>query len=112
MIAMMLVRSCVSWFPSPLSALAPPASRALRTSSISLAPSYYETIDGVKYDRSSLDAAREAVAGEGDGRVSIEDAKAILATITDGGGVTATEYRTAFHVTTATIEIPREPMRC
>jgi hypothetical protein len=77
--------------------LRPCASRALRTTTPTLA-SYYETIDGVKYDREALDAAREAVAGKGDGRVSVADAKLILGTVLDGGGVTANEFRTAFYV--------------
>mmetsp|Transcript_30304 Transcript_30304/g.50158 ORF Transcript_30304/g.50158 Transcript_30304/m.50158 type:complete len:129 (+) Transcript_30304:21-407(+) len=59
---------------------------------------YYETIDGVKYDAAALGAAREAVAGEGDGRVSKADAKAIIAKLLDGDGVTAIEYRTAFKI--------------
>ncbi|KAL1526434.1 hypothetical protein AB1Y20_015146 [Prymnesium parvum] len=71
--------------------------RAIRTTMPSMA-SYYETIDGIKYDRAALDAARESISGQGDGRVSVKDAQAILATITDGGGVTANEFRTAFYV--------------
>ena len=60
--------------------------------------SYYKTIKGVKYDRSALDAAQEAVAGRGDGRVSLEDARAIAAELKDGAGVTKIEYRTAFKI--------------
>jgi len=63
-----------------------------------MAAGYYETIEGVKYDRDALEAARAAVAGEGDGRVSKADAQEILETLLDGGGVTATEFRTAFFI--------------
>ena len=40
-------------------------------------------------------AARDAVAGVGDGRISKKDAEAILAKIVDGRTITLTEYRTA-----------------
>ena len=60
--------------------------------------SYYQIIEGVKYDRSALEAAHAAVAGRGDGRVSLEDARAIYAEMIDGGGVTKIEFRTAFKI--------------
>ena len=60
--------------------------------------SYYETIQGLKYDRTALDAAREAVAGRGDGRVSLDDARLIAASLKDGPGVTKVEFRTAFKI--------------
>ena len=72
--------------------------RGASRTTIPLMAAYYETIEGVKYDREALDAAREAVSGKGDGRVSLADARAILETITDGGGVTAIEFRTAFYI--------------
>ena len=64
------------------------------------------SIDGLKYDKECMDAAREAVAGVGDGRVSKADAESILATLTDGpisqsasgNRITEIEYRTAFRV--------------
>lgn len=72
--------------------------RALRTTAPAAA-SYYETIDGIKLDKNALNAAREAVAGNGDGRISLADAKLILDALSgDGGGVTAIEFRTAFHI--------------
>ena len=86
--------------PCVVPMLAPSYSRALRTTTPYLA-AYYETIDGVKFDREALDVARESVAGKGDGRVSLSDAQTILNTILDGGGVTAIEFRTAFHVSSA-----------
>lgn len=75
----------------------PVIARSFRTTA-PLAAAYYETIDGVKYDSEALAAARKAVAGEGDGRVSVADSEAILAELIDGGGVTATEFRTAFYI--------------
>jgi hypothetical protein len=66
---------------------------------------YYEIIADLKYDRAALDAARAAVAGAGDGRVSMNDAKFILSTLLDtggsssgGGSITTVEYRTAFMI--------------
>jgi len=52
---------------------------------------YYETIDGKKCDRAIIDACREAVAGQGDGRVSLEDAKKVFEKVADGSKETAVE---------------------
>lgn len=72
--------------------------RSLRTTATARA-SYYETVDGIQMDRDALVAARNAVAGYGDGRVSVQDAQVILEKLSgDGGGVTAIEFRTAFHI--------------
>jgi len=59
---------------------------------------YYERVEGLDRDKKAMDAARAAVAGAGDGRVSIADADAIAKTLLDGHGVTAIEYSTAFLV--------------
>ena len=40
--------------------------------------SYYKQIEGVKYDRELVEAADEAVAGRGDGRISRADAEKLL----------------------------------
>jgi hypothetical protein len=53
--------------------------------------SYYEVIDGCKCDRSIIDTCRECVQGQGDGRVSVEDAKKVWEKAMDGKGVTDTE---------------------
>lgn len=37
--------------------------------------SYYKTIDGVKYDRELLELADKLTQGQGDGRLSTDDAK-------------------------------------
>lgn len=52
---------------------------------------YYETIDGKKCDRAIIDACKEAVAGQGDGRVSVDDAKKIFEKVADGNKETAIE---------------------
>ena len=41
------------------------------------AMTFYETVDHVKLDKGVLEACREAVAGVGDGRVSVDDAKKV-----------------------------------
>jgi hypothetical protein len=68
--------------------------------------SYYEVIGGLKHDREAMDAARKAVEGRGDGRVSVADANDILSKLLDGSvtqsasgnAITEVEYRTAFRV--------------
>jgi hypothetical protein len=55
------------------------------------AKSYYQIIDKQKCDREVIDACRAAVAGQGDGRVSVDDAKKVFATIADGNKVTRIE---------------------
>jgi len=52
---------------------------------------YYETIDGMSCDRGIVDACRTAVAGTGDGRVSVEDAKQVFEKVADGGKETQKE---------------------
>lgn len=52
---------------------------------------YYETIDGFKCDRAILDTCREAVAGEGSGPISEDDAKKVWAKAEDGRKVTNCE---------------------
>ena len=59
---------------------------------------YYKTIDGVKMDKSLLDAADEAVAGAGDGRISLADAKNLLSEVKDGGDYTDVEKDTMKHI--------------
>jgi len=53
--------------------------------------SYYETIDGMHCDRAIIDACRTAVAGVGDGRVSVDDAKKVFESIADGDKETRVE---------------------
>ena len=60
--------------------------------------SYYKTIDGVKYDKSLLEAADEAVAGRGDGRISKGDAETLLAEVKDGDSYTDIEKATVKYI--------------
>ena len=59
--------------------------------------SYYETIDGARCDRAVIDSCREGVAGKGDGRISVEDAKKVYETLADGGKLTRTERWTFYY---------------
>lgn len=52
---------------------------------------YYEMIDGFKCDRGIVDTCREAVIGQGDGRVSVEDAQKVWGKAADGNKITNTE---------------------
>ena len=45
---------------------------------------YYTTIDGKKYDGELLEFADAAVAGAGDGRISLKDAEELLGKVKDG----------------------------
>ena len=58
--------------------------------------SYYKTIDGKKMDGAIIDAADEAV--KGDGRISKADAEKILKFSKDGGKITDIERTTLEHV--------------
>ncbi len=60
--------------------------------------SYYRTIDGKNYDKAILDMAKASVAGQGDGRISLNDAKKIVRLIQDGGKVTDVEKRSLQYV--------------
>lgn len=74
-------------FDTELAKLEPPAK-----------PGYYRTIDGVRYDRGMLDSADEAVKGQGDGRISLDDAKKLILAVTDGGAYTDTEKVTMKYI--------------
>jgi hypothetical protein len=56
--------------------------------------SYYKQIDGKRYKARTLLMADEAVAGQGDGRISMEDAEKIFDTISDGHAYTEVEKHT------------------
>ena len=59
---------------------------------------YYTTIDGIKMDKSLLEAADAAVAGAGDGRISLADAEKLLAAVKDGDSYTDVEKATVKHI--------------
>jgi hypothetical protein len=60
--------------------------------------SYYKTIYGVKMDGQLLDKANKAVAGARDGRISVDDAKSIILSVTDGGEYTPIEKLTMEYI--------------
>jgi hypothetical protein len=55
---------------------------------------YYEMVEGMKCDRAVIDACRDATVGQGDGRVSVEDAHKVFAAVADGNKVTKVEMWT------------------
>ena len=60
--------------------------------------SFYRVIDGVRYDRALLESAESAVAGAGDGRISVADAEALFDKIVDGNKYTDTEKATVRYI--------------
>ena len=60
--------------------------------------SYYKEIDGKKYDKELLETADAAVAGRGDGRISLDDAKYILEKVKDGNSYTDIEKDTVAYI--------------
>ena len=59
---------------------------------------YYKTIDGVQYDGKILDLADELKDGQGDGRLSVDDAGQILAIVKDAGVYTDVEKATISYI--------------
>ncbi|MFT6867953.1 MAG: alanyl-tRNA synthetase [Cyclobacteriaceae bacterium] len=56
--------------------------------------SYYRHIDGNRYKAATLNMADEAIAGQGDGRISMADAVLIFDTISNGTDYTQVEKHT------------------
>ena len=63
-----------------------------------MSDSYYKTIDGKDYDREMLEIADEAVAGAGDGRISIENAQKLLGAVKDANKYTDIEKATMKYI--------------
>lgn len=59
---------------------------------------YYKTIDGVKYDAEIIELAEKLTAGQGDGRLSVDDAGKILEAVKDGATYTDIEKETMAYV--------------
>ncbi|MCH9045576.1 MAG: hypothetical protein IIA40_05670 [SAR324 cluster bacterium] len=59
---------------------------------------YYIVMDGVKCDRKMIELAEGAVAGAGDGRISLDDAKYLLAAVKDANLYTDVEKATMRYV--------------
>ena len=60
--------------------------------------SYYKTIDGVDYDRAMLETADKSIQGQGDGRISFDDAKTLVKNMEDGGKITEIEFQTLDYI--------------
>lgn len=60
--------------------------------------SYYKTINGRKYDAEIIELAEKLVAGAGDGRISMEDAKQLLEAVMDGDTYTDIEKDTMAYI--------------
>lgn len=60
--------------------------------------SYYKIIDGIRYDRTLLEAADRMTGGRGDGRISEEDAAKLLQQARDGNRITDIEKRTLQYI--------------
>ena len=60
--------------------------------------SYYQQIDGKKYDRSLLLLADNLVKGQGDGRISDTDMKKLIKSAWDNNTITDYEKETLFYI--------------
>lgn len=64
-----------------------------------MAKDYYVKDDrNVKYDRALLEQAEAIVAGQGDGRIALEDCEALYAKVADANLYTDTEKRTMRYI--------------
>ncbi|MEX1003478.1 MAG: hypothetical protein WDZ35_15270 [Crocinitomicaceae bacterium] len=60
--------------------------------------SYYKQIDGKKYDAKILELADKLCAGQGDGRLSVDDAGQLIKAVDDGGIYTDIEKDTMSYI--------------
>jgi hypothetical protein len=56
--------------------------------------SYYKEIDGKKYDGALIELAEKLVSGQGDGRISLDDAEKLMELVKDAGTYTDIEKET------------------
>ncbi|MEL6255763.1 MAG: hypothetical protein AAFR87_27405, partial [Bacteroidota bacterium] len=59
---------------------------------------YYRLIDGIRYDRALIISAEFKTKGQGDGRISMEEAQELWRQAMDGGRVTESEERTLIYL--------------
>lgn len=59
---------------------------------------YYISIGGINYDRKIVELADSLVAGRGDGRISMADAKKLLPLFEDEGNITQVEEMTLLYI--------------
>ena len=60
--------------------------------------SYYIKINNIDYDKALLDTVNEAVNGQGDGRISVNDINNIMKKILDKSIITLVEHRTIYYI--------------
>jgi hypothetical protein len=60
--------------------------------------SYYKIINGIRYDRSLLEAAGQYTEGRGEWRISLDEIQSIYTLALDGGKITETEWRTLRYI--------------
>lgn len=58
----------------------------------------YKTIDGIRYEQELLDLAKASTEGKGEGRISYDEAKALIESAMDGNRITRTERRTLHYI--------------
>jgi len=58
----------------------------------------YVTIDGQKYEKELLDLATLHTTGKGEGKIALDEAKALLKSAQDGVSVTETEKATLKYI--------------
>ncbi|MCZ6533340.1 MAG: LysM peptidoglycan-binding domain-containing protein, partial [SAR324 cluster bacterium] len=63
-----------------------------------MSQNYYKVIDGHKFDNEMIMLADQAVAGQGDGRISLKDAKLLLAGVKDANKYTDIEKATMHYI--------------
>jgi hypothetical protein len=59
---------------------------------------YYKEIDGKKYDGKMLEVCEASVAGQGDGRISLDDAQKVFDAIKDNNTYTDIEQDTMRYI--------------
>jgi hypothetical protein len=59
---------------------------------------YYESIDGVQYEKALLDLARQHTTGRGEQNLSKDEVAELFASAADGQGVTDTERTTLAYI--------------
>ena len=60
--------------------------------------SYYQYIDGVRYDRGLIEAAKEATKGQGEYQISFDEIRELYRLAEDGPRITDTERRTLHYI--------------
>lgn len=60
--------------------------------------SYYKIIQGQRYDRKLLELAENLIDGQGDGRISQNDAAKLIESVKDGRGITQIERNTVAYI--------------